>query len=636
VNRFAGVLCFNAAHDARELLGGVVRYMGGSCRIAAGTAAPGNWALACDAFEAYRDGPLRSSLLECGRDGVVLAFDGQIDERDELSRLMRMEPGSSALSDAQLVAAAYRRWGEQCPDRLLGDFAFALWDTRSNRLYCARSAMGGSRLNYFAGRDFIAFCSDHEALLALPGVSSAVNEDRLAGLFAAWEFDPADRRSWLRDISGLLAGEYMVSGPDGNMRVDSYYSGTPMQHADYASGDECVQHFAEVFARASRCRIPPGSDPALLLSGGMDSAAVLAMMRRNSPDRLVNAYSVIDADPNVSTESRNIAELASLPGVQPHFFRLPNGNADGAQTDLLDVFWSRSHPMDNSILLIGLMFLLAARNGHRTLQLGISGDVVLDAPLNYIAHVLRRGRLVQGVREARAANANHVFLRGRGTGELLLRNMYAAVAPHRLKQRIAAYRRAAQRPSLARSLINPEFARRIGLEERIAEDRLSNPNPFSRAAEEAQQRNVLLHVANNQSTVAWVSSRYGVVARDPFADRRVVEFFQGLPMEYKVKSGWTKHLVRSAFQDDLPSGFVWRTVKEHLGWKVVHCLVRESLPQIETLLDEDLHRAESYLDIDAVRRLYAETRRSQDYERCVAIYDVATLLSWSRRVQSRL
>ncbi len=74
----------------------------------------------------------------------VLVADARIDNRDELLAALRGEPDlPPAPTDADLILAAFRRWGEACPERLLGDFVFAVWDTANRRLFLARDALGG-------------------------------------------------------------------------------------------------------------------------------------------------------------------------------------------------------------------------------------------------------------------------------------------------------------------------------------------------------------------------------------------------------------------------------------------------------------------------------------------------------------
>lgn len=81
---------------------------------------------------------------------LAIAADARIDNRDELiAALGLMDRPSDKITDSQLILAAYEKWGDRCPEKLLGDFAFAIWDGRSQRLFCARAPMGVKPFYYY-------------------------------------------------------------------------------------------------------------------------------------------------------------------------------------------------------------------------------------------------------------------------------------------------------------------------------------------------------------------------------------------------------------------------------------------------------------------------------------------------------
>jgi asparagine synthase (glutamine-hydrolysing) len=75
-------------------------------------------------------------------DPTAIAFDGRLDNRDEIADDLRLDRAVTHQRDAALVLAAYEAWGEDCARRLLGDFAFAVWDGRRRTVFCARDVMG--------------------------------------------------------------------------------------------------------------------------------------------------------------------------------------------------------------------------------------------------------------------------------------------------------------------------------------------------------------------------------------------------------------------------------------------------------------------------------------------------------------
>jgi asparagine synthase (glutamine-hydrolysing) len=130
-----------------------------------------------------------------------------------------------------------------------------------------------------------------------------------------------------------------------------------------------------------------------------------------------------------------------------------------------------------------------------------------------------------------------------------------------------------------------------------------------------------------------VGSRYGVDLSDPWADKRVLEFFLHLPVEYLFRDGWTKYLARVAFAGGLEDWVRFRSDKEHLGWALVDRLLRESGEFVDQTIENELDCIGEYVNPDRVRELHREYRSSGEPAVAEQIYDIMTLLLWVRRLQ---
>ena len=81
---------------------------------------------------------------------LILTADARIDNREEIFELLDVgEKKNDVVTDANLILRSYLKWGEECPKYLIGDYAFAIWDTESNKLYCARDTMGIKQFYYY-------------------------------------------------------------------------------------------------------------------------------------------------------------------------------------------------------------------------------------------------------------------------------------------------------------------------------------------------------------------------------------------------------------------------------------------------------------------------------------------------------
>jgi len=569
---------------------------------------------------------------------LVMVWDGRLDNREELRQeLIAAGEALRDNSDAELAIQAYAAWGEDCPRRLLGDFAFAVWDARRRRLFCALDHMGARPFYYALNQQFFAFASEEEALLELPGLSRQPNEAMILHMLVP-DYQSADnQRFWLKDVWGLQPGQYMSVAVDGTSRTETYWRLEPGDESVFASDQACEEAFLDVFGEAVRCRMRATGDIAAMMSGGMDSASIAAMVKRLLPDmpgKAFHTYSAISDHPESCVESQCIQSLTQDLGGNAHFVSVPSFTGMADVDDLLETAWARPHPCDNSIVLPAMMCQAASRHGHRVMLHGASGDLTMHVPDRYTAYLLRDGQWRTAWNECRGASRNNTYLRGSSPGLLLLRNAWTAWMPAAIKFLVRRLRRG---NPLAGSMANPGFAEKLHLTDRLRKQEAQAKRPFSanHQQEHAQLFNAAWGPVLGLSGYERVAGSYGVELRDPWADKRVAEFFLRLPLKYKVRDGWNKYLPRSAFAPDLEDSVRWRLGKEHLGWQFTVRLMEETHVLIEPLLDLSLEAARGYVDADTVRARLKKYKLAQDIEGQEFFYEAIALMLWVRRVAGR-
>jgi Asparagine synthase (glutamine-hydrolyzing) len=111
---------------------------------------------------------------------VLITADVRLDNRGEL--LSALGHGIARLGDPHLILHAYLKWGADCTRRLMGDFAFAIWDERTRTLFCARDQLGAKGFSYTTKPGFFAFATETAPLRLLSGVSSDLCDDLIANL----------------------------------------------------------------------------------------------------------------------------------------------------------------------------------------------------------------------------------------------------------------------------------------------------------------------------------------------------------------------------------------------------------------------------------------------------------------------
>lgn len=215
--------------------------------------------------------------------GLAIVFNGEIYNHLELRR--ELEAAGRVFhshSDTEVLLAAWERWGAACLDRLLGMFAFVLWDPRQRRLVLARDRLGKKPLVLCHDGRFLAFASEAKALLALTPVrrGAALDLRALADfLTLGYVLSPKTIHA---NISQLPAAHWAEFDPDsGRLSTHEYWAVEHLvQGPRRRYDDDARDEFAAVLEDAVRIRLRADVPVGCFLSGGLDSSAVAAMAAR--------------------------------------------------------------------------------------------------------------------------------------------------------------------------------------------------------------------------------------------------------------------------------------------------------------------------------------------------------------------
>ena len=213
------------------------------------------------------------------RDGrYVLVADIRLDNRSELTNDLRIPtPQARGLCDAAVLLAAIERWEELFIERIVGDYAFALWDDVNHRLLLVRDPLGQRPLHYHRGNKFFAFASMPKGLHALPEIPYAPDEDRIAQSLVL--MPETGTQSFFHGIERVEGG-HLVSVTKTGVTQRRYWQ-PRRQSIVLRNADEYSEAARELLDQAVLCRLRGaedrvGSD----LSGGLDSGGVAATAAR--------------------------------------------------------------------------------------------------------------------------------------------------------------------------------------------------------------------------------------------------------------------------------------------------------------------------------------------------------------------
>ena len=204
--------------------------------------------------------------------GQVLVFDGRLDYRADLRSALGL--GDRQVRNADLVGAAWLRWGEGCTHRLYGDYAIVVIDPASGRLWAATDHRGVGSLYFTASDGRVVLSSVLPAVLACRGVDRTLDELALSALPLAIT---CQGRTAFRGVRLLESGHSLSCGDGEAPRIQRWWR-PDLAPAD-TERDHCwhASRLHDLMREAVNERLPASSDAASLLSGGLDSSTVTAM-----------------------------------------------------------------------------------------------------------------------------------------------------------------------------------------------------------------------------------------------------------------------------------------------------------------------------------------------------------------------
>jgi len=437
-------------------------------------------------------------------------------------------------SDTEVIVHLYEEMGTDCVKKLRGMFAIALYDRRRNSLLLARDRLGKKPLHYALSDGRLFFGSEIKALLAVAPQLAEVNQEGLLQYFYfGYIPDPLTAFQRIRKLPPGCLLEYA----GGEIKIQQYWDVPAYGVASPPSEQECLEELERRLAEAVRIRLISDVPLGALLSGGVDSSIVVALMARASAGR-VKTFSI-----GFRSEQFNEAEHARLVAQQ---FATDHHElvVDPDVGETLD-FLSRmvEEPFGDSSMLPTYYVCRMARQ-HVTVALSGDGGDEMFAGYDRYSVEARRQRLdsLPGWLGRLYRNQVHDLIPQRMYGRNLAWNASLAARDRYLDA--VSYLPALHRE---RGLFTPEFLE--------AADRLPAPlTQFRRYYDDAPASDPLSRLlyldtktylsADILAKVDRMSMATSLEVRVPMLDHEFVEFAASLPIEWKFRNGSQKYILK--------------------------------------------------------------------------------------------
>jgi asparagine synthase (glutamine-hydrolysing) len=517
-----------------------------------------------------------------------ITADARIDCRDELqARLTESEGGRLSgpiATDSDLILRSYAVWGADCVQHLRGDFAFAIWDAQRKHLFCARDHFGIKPFYYSELGELFLFSNVLDCLRQHPEMSADLN-DAAIGDFLLFGLNCDAATTTFRDIRRLPPAHSMTVSSEG-LRIQRYWSAPTDGRIRYQRAEDYVEHFQILLQAAVADRMATDRT-GILLSGGLDSGTVAATARelstRPGSTKDLRAYTVVydslfhDEEGSYAQQTADFLKIPirfiPMDHVQPFerwddpTLHIPEPVDDPCFAGLFDQFQAIS-------------------NDCRVVLSGEGNDSLMHFQMWPYVKDMVRNREWQ---KLLAESSRYVWLR-------------QSSLPKVWRRITNPFRNDGAAQECPRWLA-PDFARRLGLQDRVKEwNQLAPGSPAHPLLPEAYASlspSYWSHLFELENAGV---SRCPVEVRHPFFDLRIVNYLLALP---PFPLFFEKKLLREAVAGRLPERIRTRCKSPLAGDPLVAHIGQRHTPWIEQLAWTD--EISAYVDKSVLTLLENET-----------------------------
>jgi asparagine synthase (glutamine-hydrolysing) len=475
-------------------------------------------------------------------------------------------------SDSEVILHAYEEWGTGCLQRFNGMWAFALWDERTQQLFCARDRFGIKPFYYSEIKGSFLFASEIKALLPHPDVGKKP-DDEILGTYLTWGVQDHSARTMFDGVFQLRPAHALIVTKGGPHTPYQYWdvtvNGTVRSGARH---EQETGRFLELLKDATRIHLRSDVAVGTCLSGGIDSSTLAVLInnliRDEAPASVSDrqkTFSVVFTDKRFD-ESRYIDEIVAVTGVDSH-------RTEPVPAQLWDdidrLVWIQDEPFGSLSIYAQYCVMRLACGNVKVVLDGQGADELLGGYLayqaGYIRGLLQSFHLGSALGEVAGSLRHHGGFFRSALGQLLTRR---------------------SRRNLL-TVTAPGIDRYGGSLPDVLHRELTSTNLPA-----------LLHYEDRNAMA------FSIESRVPYLDVRLVEYIASLPLDRKIRHGVTKIALRDAVKGIIPESIRCRMDK--MGFVTPEEIWMKTIlrPFVLTVLGTDSFKKRPYWNADAVMKDY--------------------------------
>lgn len=480
---------------------------------------------------------------------VWIVFNGEIYNFEELRHTLQSRHVFRSRTDTEVIVHLYEEFGLKCLPMLRGMFAFAIWDAPAQRLILARDRLGKKPLFYAVDHHGLSFASELKALL-LGGPCPPIDPIALHH-YLTFQYVPTPQ-SIFTGIRKLKPGHVLVY-EDGKVSESAYWSLSYLRKEMERTEAEYREEFLSLLQESVRLRLVSDVPLGAFLSGGMDSATVVALMSQMS-EQPVKTFS-IGFKEDAFNELPFAREVARRFGTEHHEFMIEPSAMEILPT-LVRVY---DEPFADSSAIPTYYVAQLSRQFVTVILNGDGGDELLAGYPRYRFHSFDRltARLLSMSTQERLVRLLQRFPSNGSWSRRIKNRLERVFMPfsHTYMGRICYFS-----PVEKEELYTSDFRELVK-----GHDSLDLLISWFESVQASNLLDELLGVDTTSYLpddllvkVDRATMAHGLEARSPFLDHRLVEYAASLPIDMKIRNGETKYLLKTVMREVLPESILRR------------------------------------------------------------------------------
>ncbi|KAA3646381.1 MAG: asparagine synthase (glutamine-hydrolyzing) [Chloroflexi bacterium] len=581
--------------------------------------------------------PLGHGPMSYRNGSYWITYNGEvynyIELRQELSSLGYQ---FQTATDTEVVLAAYAEWGPDCLKRFNGMWAFAIWDVKEQKLFCARDRFGIKPFTYYWDGSIFAFASEAKSLLQHPRIT-AKPDDSMVFDYLVMGLSHHREKTFFDGISNLLPAHYALLDLSRNELIFQKWwdvdLNTSLDVQGHGSDSDTIEEFSALLNDAVQLRLRTDVPIGTCLSGGLDSSVLVGIVNQLLLDGRVLPSEIIGDHQKTFSACFDDAQIDERPYISQVIQRtnahasyvFPEGRS-GLWREINDLHWYQEGPVGSTSIYSQWAVMRLAKENQVTVLLDGQGADELLAGYSYyfgsyLAQIARQRSLMRAILEAtRASSASKSSL------PLIFGLMLYELSPPAIKR-------------LGRNSINTRFRTNKTVPIHLLDTRFANQfesnsskyfkhQGYNSLAEhlydsiQTSSLPALLHYEDRNSMA------FSIEARVPYLDYRLVEFVFSLAASYRIREGWSKWILRAGGNNIAPEDIRWR--KGKLGFATPESKWMDSgVNIINKLFKDDTIYSSRYFNTSTINQLrnYSNGRLRDT----ASIWRMISLEFWIRR-----